>query len=140
MAILPFPRGHIKNGFRISRIVVLPDYQGLGLGFVIIDYFASLYKTDNKTMYIKTSNPALFGAMSKNTDKWKMTNEVKKEQLNSDWMEKQQNSDKGGMLKMRNAITKSYKYIGKPLNHSTDIITFNADAWKEVAQNQISMF
>ena len=140
MAILPFPHGHIQNGFRISRIVVLPDYQGLGLGFVIIDYFASLYAKDNKTMYIKTSNPALFGAMSKNTDKWIMTNEVKKEQLNSEWMEKQQNSDKGGMLKMRNAITKSYKYIGPNSNESTDIITFNADAYKEIAQNQISMF
>ena len=52
MAILPFPHGHIKNGFRISRIVVLPDYQGLGIGFEIIDYFSAIYKTDDKTMYI----------------------------------------------------------------------------------------
>jgi hypothetical protein len=91
-------------------------------------------------MYIKTSNPALFGAMKKNEDKWKLTNQVKKEQLNSDWMEKQQKSDKGGMLKLRNAITKSYKYIGKSSIDSTDIMTFNADAYKEVAQNQISLF
>ena len=140
MAILPFPHGHIKNGFRISRIVVLPDYQGLGIGFQIIDYFAAIYKADNKNMYIKTSNPALFGAMSKNTHNWKMTNQVKKEQLNSEWMEKQKSSDKGGMLSMRNAITKSYKYIGKGSEENTNIITFNADAWKEVAQNQISIF
>ena len=140
MAILPFPHGHIQNGFRISRVVVLPDYQGLGIGFQIIDYFAAIYKTDNKNMYIKTSNPSLFGAMKKNKHNWKMTNEVKKEQLNSEWMEKQQKSDKGGMLKMRNAITKSFKYIGKPSNENTDIITFNAGAFKEVAQNQISLF
>ena len=49
-------------------------------------------------------------------------------------------SDKGGMLKMRNAITKSYKYIGKKSNDNTDVLTFNADAYKNVAQNQISMF
>lgn len=140
IAILPFPHGNIKNGFRISRIVVLPDYQGLSIGFTIIDYFASIYKTDNKNMYIKTSNPALFVVMDKNKDKWKFTNGVKKEQLNSDWMKKQQNSDKGGMLKMRNAITKSFKYIGNPSIESTDIITFNADVWKKVAQNQISLF
>tara|TARA_R110000787_G_C13366542_1_gene440489 strand:+ start:62 stop:1231 length:1170 start_codon:yes stop_codon:yes gene_type:complete len=138
MAILPFPHGHIKNGFRISRIVVLPDYQGLGLGFVIIDYFASLYKSDNKTMYIKTSNPALFGAMSKNTDKWLLCSEIKKEDLNSEKLAKMRAANDMG--KFRNAITKSYKYIGEPSKDSTDVITFNKNAWKEVAQNQISLF
>ena len=137
MAILPFPHGHIKNGFRISRIVVLPDYQGLGLGFVIIDYFASLYAADNKTMYIKTSNPALFGAMSKNTDKWHLSGETKKEDLSSDKIKENQKANDMGF---RNAITKSYKYIGPKSTESTDVITFNADAYKEVAQNQISMF
>ena len=138
MAILPFPHGHIKNGFRISRIVVLPDYQGLGLGFVIIDYFASLYAADNKTMYIKTSNPALFGAMSKNTDKWLLCSEFTKQDLNSDKLEKMKKAnDTGGF---RNAITKSYKYIGSKSKENTNVITFNADAYKEVAQNQISMF
>lgn len=137
MAILPFPHGHIKNGFRISRIVVLPDYQGLGLGFVIIDYFASLYAKDGKTMYIKTSNPALFGAMSKNTDKWHLAGETKKEDLSSDKIKENQKANDMGF---RNAITKSYKYIGPKSTESTDVITFNADAYKEVAQNQISMF
>ncbi len=140
MAILPFPHGNIQNGYRISRVVVLPDFQGLGIGFKIINYFAELYKADNKTMYIKTSNPALFGAMKKNTDKWKLTNQVKKEQLNTEWMIKQQTSDKGGMLKLRNAITKSYKYIGPSGTDNTNVITFNADVWKDVAQNQIQMF
>jgi len=138
MAILPFPHGHIKNGFRISRIVVLPDYQGLGLGFKIIDYFGSLYKTDNKTMYIKTSNPALFGAMSKNKKRWLLTNEIKKEDLNTEKLEKMRAANDMG--KFRNAITKSYKYIGENNLDSTDIIVFNKDAYKEVAQNQISMF
>jgi GNAT superfamily N-acetyltransferase len=140
IAILPFPHGNIENGYRISRVVVLPDYQGLGIGFQIIDYFGALYKADNKNMYIKTSNPALFGAMKKNEHRWKLTNQVKKEQLNSEWMEKQQSSDKGGMLKMRNAITKSYKYIGDASDQSTDIVTFNADAFKHVAQNQMTLF
>lgn len=140
IAILPFPHGNIQNGYRISRIVILPDYQGLSIGFAIIDYFGSLYKADNKTLYIKTSNPALFAVMDKNQDKWKLTNEIKKEQLNSDWMLKQQTSDKGGMLKLRNAITKSFKYIGNGSNENLQILQFNADAWKDVAQNQLSLF
>jgi len=137
MAILPFPHGHIKNGFRVSRVVVLPDYQGLGLGFVIIDYFASLYAKDNKTMYIKTSNPALFGAMKKNEDKWHLAHETKKKDLNTAKILEFKAANNMGY---RNAITKSYKYIGKSSFHSTDMITFNADAYKEVAQNQISLF
>jgi len=36
MAILPFPSGVIQNGYRISRVVVLPDFQGLGIGFKIL--------------------------------------------------------------------------------------------------------
>jgi len=138
IAILPFPHGNIENGFRISRVVVLPDYQGLGIGFKIIDYFGSLYKTDNKTLYIKTSNPALFSVMNKNENKWKKTGETKKEDLNSVNMKLMKAAnDMGGY---RNAITKSYKYIGKPINDCTNIITFNADVWKDVAQNQISIF
>ena len=124
MAILPFPHGHIKNGFRVSRVVVLPDYQGLGLGFVIIDYFAALYAKDNKTMYIKTSNPALFGAMSKNLDKWHLAGETKKEDLSSDKIKENQMANDMGF---RNAITKSYKYIGPKSDSSTDIMTFNAE-------------
>lgn len=138
IAILPFPHGKFKNGFRITRVVVLPDYQGLGIGFKIIDYVSSLYAKDGKTMYIKTSNPALFAAMNKNQHKWLLCSEIKKEHLNSKQMEKWKSAnDTGGM---RNSITKSYKYIGEHSNDSTDLITFNADAWKEVAQNQISLF
>jgi hypothetical protein len=55
-------------------------------------------------------------------------------------MLKMQTADKGGMLKYRNAVTKSFKYVGLPSNDSSDVVTFNADAYKDVAQNQISMF
>lgn len=138
-AVLPFPHGNIKNGFRMSRVVVLPDYQGLGVGGRLLDYISAIYKKEGCTMYIKTSNPALWNNMSKSGN-WKLTTEVKKEQLNSEWMEKMQTSDKGGMLGYRNAVTKSYKWVGYESKHSTDILTFNADAWKHVAQNQISLF
>lgn len=137
MAILPFPHGHIQNGFRISRVVVLPDFQGLGIGSLICDYFAKLYKADNKNLYIKTSNPALWLHFER-TLGWKKTTEVSKEKLNSEWMEKMQTYDK--ILKYRNAITKSFKWIGEPTTDSTDVLTFNADAWKDVSQSQQTLF
>jgi len=76
--------------------------------------------------------------MSKNTDKWLLCSEFTKQDLNSDKLEKMKKAnDTGGF---RNAITKSYKYIGSKSKENTNVITFNADAYKEVAQNQISMF
>lgn len=138
-AVLPFPHGSIKNGYRMSRTVVLPDYQGLGIGSKITDYLASLYKKEKRTMYVKTSNPALWSHRDKSND-WKLTTEVTKEKLNSEWMEKMQTADKSGMLKYRNAITKSYKWIGKESEDDTKIILFKNQVYKEISQNQTSLF
>jgi len=78
--------------------------------------------------------------MKRNEKKWLLCNEVNKEKINSEWMDKMKKADKSGILSYRNAVTKSYKYIGPISEDSTDLITFNADAWKQVAQNQISLF
>jgi ABC-type lipoprotein export system ATPase subunit/predicted acetyltransferase len=138
IAILPFPHGHLKNAFRISRIVVLPDYQGLGLGFKIIDYFGSLYAKNDSTLYIKTSNPALFSAMNKNQDKWLLCSEFNEKDLDSKKLIVMRKANNIGGFK--NAITKSYKYIGSKSNDSTNIINFNSNAYKTISQNQISIF
>jgi len=138
-AVLPFPHGNILNGYRMSRTVVLPDYQGFGIGGRITDYLASLYKAVGRTMYVKTSNPALWSHRDKSPN-WKLTTEVTKEKLNSKWMEEMQKADKGGMLSYRNAITKSYKWIGYSSDHCTNIVLMKNDIYKDVAQNQISLF
>ena len=63
IAILPLPSGTLQNAFRVSRLVVLPDYQGLGFGMQLLNYFGSMYKSLDKKLYIKTSNPSLFFEM-----------------------------------------------------------------------------
>jgi len=75
IAILPMPSGTIQNAFRVSRLVVLPDFQGLSIGIKILNYIGSLYFTDNKKLYIKTSNPSLFKGMEYNKKHWLLTNE-----------------------------------------------------------------
>jgi ABC-type lipoprotein export system ATPase subunit len=137
MAILPFPSGVIQNGYRISRIVVLPDFQGLGIGFKICDWFAQVYKNDNKTIYIKTSNPALWSVFN-NSKNWLFCGETKGEKKAEMMQSKKQKTQ--GEYNVSTRISKSYKFIGIKNNINTDLITFNADAWKDVAQNQISMF
>jgi GNAT superfamily N-acetyltransferase len=130
IAVLPFPNGSFKNAFRISRLVLLPDFQGLGIGFKILNHISKLYTNDNKTMYIRTSNPALFLGMKKQ-DVWHECN-------NSGVDRRGQTMFSEGVKSFRTAY--SFKYIGEKTTDSTDIIKFNADAWNDVSQNQISMF
>jgi ABC-type lipoprotein export system ATPase subunit/GNAT superfamily N-acetyltransferase len=58
-AVLPTPRNNNPHGKSISRIVVLPDYQGLGIGSEICNMIGGIYKNQNNDLYIKTANPAL---------------------------------------------------------------------------------
>ena len=133
IAVLPLPNGNLKNAFRITRVVVLPDFQGLGIGVEILNLISSMYFKDNKTMYIKTSNPALFMSMKRNLENWELVKsydnleQIKKQNLKQDQQRKV-------------SVAKSYKYIGKPYDGNIDIVVFNANAYKDVSQNQISMF
>lgn len=141
-AVLPFPHGNIQNGYRMSRIVVQPDYQGLGIGSRVTDYISSLYAKCGKTMYIKSSNPALWNYWDKSPN-WLITNQ----QLKEDAIRKNKKLREQGHTDpikfFRESTTKSVKWIGD-VSHiddsETEVIRMNADAWKNVAQNQISLF
>jgi GNAT superfamily N-acetyltransferase len=48
------------NYFRVSRLVVLPDYQGIGVGKRLLNFVAELYTSQiNLPFYLVTSNPQL---------------------------------------------------------------------------------
>ena len=48
------------NYFRVSRLVVLPDYQGIGLGKRLLNFIGELYTSQiNVPFYLVTSNPQL---------------------------------------------------------------------------------
>ena len=57
--------------YRVSRLVVLPDYQGIGLGKRLLNFIAELYTSQTKMpFYILTSNPQIIRGDLKN---WKIT-------------------------------------------------------------------
>lgn len=72
-AVIPQPSGHFKNGVRESRIVVLPEYQGLGLGYKISQFTAAIYKNSGYRYFTKTVHPALGEYRNVKTDLWKGT-------------------------------------------------------------------
>jgi len=140
IAILPMPSGTIQNAFRISRLVILPDYQGLSIGIKILNIFGAMYKSILKSLYIKTSNPSLFNGMSNNNN-WILVGQNDNIEQIKKTNEKLKNEGKDNGLKLRKeSVTKSYKYIGDKSKIDISILTFNAEVFKDIAQNQINLF
>jgi GNAT superfamily N-acetyltransferase len=69
MGVLHQPHGKIKNLKRCSRLVILPDYQGIGLGTKFLDAIAQYYKNLNYKFSIVTSAKNMIQALNKNP-KW----------------------------------------------------------------------
>lgn len=70
-AVLHQPHGKVLNLKRCSRIVILPDYQGIGLGTKFLNVVAEYYKKLGYQFTIVTSAKNMIGALRKNT-KWCM--------------------------------------------------------------------
>jgi len=57
--------------YRVSRLVTLPDYQGIGIGKRLLNFIAELYVSQTKVpFYILTSNPQIIRG---NLENWKIT-------------------------------------------------------------------
>jgi GNAT superfamily N-acetyltransferase len=98
--------------YRVTRLVVLPDYQGIGLGKRLLNFIAELYTLQTKIpFYILTSNPqiirggmqgwkvARFGHASRGKGDTRINNEIR-----------------GSLSRKR--ITVSMQYIPRPLIHT----------------------
>ena len=82
---------HMKaRYYRVTRLVVLPDYQGLGVGKRLLNFIAELYTSQTRIpFYILTSNPQIirgdmknwritrFGHASKGRENTRMNNEIR---------------------------------------------------------------
>ena len=69
---LPFPNGGIRNGWRASRTVVLPDYQGLGIGVKLSDFVGSMVMCGGGRYFSRHAHHA-FAMHRINNPNWKET-------------------------------------------------------------------
>ena len=94
-------------GWREHRLVVLPDYQGLGVGGALSDYVASLFAATGAPYRSTTSHPALIAYRTR-SPRWQL---IRKPSLLSGG---------GSNLMSRTASTQrataSFKYVG-PARH-----------------------
>lgn len=64
-SMLPFPHPKLKNYWKGHRTVVLPDFQGFGIGLTIRNFAADLMKSEGKEIVMTTSNPAMIASLKK---------------------------------------------------------------------------
>lgn len=64
-AIHHFPNPKIKNLKKIHRLVVLPDYQGVGIGINFLNYIAEIYKKKNFVVTLTTSQLGLMNSLNR---------------------------------------------------------------------------
>src|SRR3989304_2141654 len=72
IAFIAVVHTHMKTRYyRVTRLVVLPDYQGIGVGKRLLNFTAQLYTSQTKIpFYILTSNPQIIRG---NMQNWKIT-------------------------------------------------------------------
>jgi GNAT superfamily N-acetyltransferase len=93
--------------YRVSRLVVLPDYQGIGVGKRLLNFIAQLYSSQtHQPFYILTSNPQIIRGNLKN---WKVTRFGHASRGRND---SRINAEIRSSLS-RNRITVSLQYTGK---------------------------
>lgn len=105
VAVLPMPSGTVRNAFRVSRIVVTPDYQGIGIGKAMLDIVGGAHKHQNKRLYITSSHPSMIHGLNRSST-WRMNGKPKRNGKNTN-------------VKMNKttALTRlvgSFEYVGPP--------------------------
>lgn len=114
-SILPLPSGSYQNAYRGHRLVVLPDFQGLGIGSHVSEFIGGLLKNDNKILYTKTVNPAL-GVYRENSNNWESTGKNGKSEK-SERVLKSYNI-MGGLTRP----SYCHKYVGEPISGYDDLL------------------
>jgi len=69
---ITMPSGTLKNAYRGHRTVVLPDYQGLGIGVRMGDAIGEIHLSEGKRYYSKTTHPRM-GSYRNSSPLWRAT-------------------------------------------------------------------
>lgn len=105
-SVIHFPHPKVRNFKKGHRLVVLPDYQGLGIGHKLSSHIAEMYLKQNYRFVITSSTKALFYQRQKDK-RWIVTRFGRVEGgSNKALLHGKSNNTS------RNKLTYSYEYIG----------------------------
>jgi GNAT superfamily N-acetyltransferase len=102
-AVLHFPHPKVKNFKKGHRLVVLPDYQGLGIGHIFSSEIADMYLKQGFRFVITSSTKSLFKQRAADS-RWIVTRKGRVGSV----------GDKGIMRfgVSNSKMTYSYEYVG----------------------------
>lgn len=109
----------LKKGYKqVHRLVVLPDYQGIGIGTKFISFIADMYANQGYTMKLITTTPAIRFSLDKHLN-WDLVRNGKV----------QPNGNKKGLAhfsksESSNRITYTYLYSLKPVDKQLSVFDF----------------
>lgn len=110
-AIIAMPSGSLKHAYREHRIVVLPDYQGMGIGNRFSETLAEAYHKAGCRYFSKTANPRM-GEHRDNSPLWKPTSKNRHKRLDYNNMKYDYNNMATLSRKHADRMCYSHEYIG----------------------------
>lgn len=103
---LPYPSGTLKSAFRGHRFVVLPEYQGLGIGKAMFEFIASTLFENSCRFFVRTTHLKVIKYMEA-CKNWRETSTSGKKRYSG---RENRGSMRGWSLDFDRAA-KSYEYI-----------------------------
>ena len=110
-SILPLPNGDMKHVVRSHRLVILPDFQGLGIGTKVNDFFGNYFLQRGYRYCMRTTHLRLINHLS-NSNQWKPTsNNGKNNETRSTHNQRFKNIMNND--KMSKRVCGSFEFVGE---------------------------
>lgn len=112
IAINHFPHPKVANFKKVHRMVILPDFQGIGIGKKLLDAVAEIYHEQGFRVLITTGALAFINSLDR-TEHWRMTRKLSKV------------GESKGMLKgttSKNRMTASFEYKNQVTKTKEDVL------------------
>jgi len=124
------PTGAVPNGYGLSRTVVLPDYQGMGIGSKISEFVSAILVNGGKRVFTKTINPAL-GEYREKSDLFRPTSKNGK-------LRKDADTDNAADRLCR--VSYCHEYVGDPVGGFENLLLPVGEMRKNKSKEKWSKF
>lgn len=116
VGILNTPRKGLPFDMAISRLVILPDYQGLGLSSIILNFCGGIVKAlgEDYRLLIKTIHTKMGKHLTK-CNEWEPTAFNGKQRTKTEY-------EKGKYNNRFERMSYCFKYIGKPIKGYEELL------------------
>jgi GNAT superfamily N-acetyltransferase len=108
-SMIAFPNGAFQRAWREHRTVVLPDYQGLGIGVRISDAVGEMVRAEGGRLFSKTSNHRM-GDYRNRSASWRPTS--KNQRARADYNHDRPTKESGHKDRHTKRLCYSHEYMG----------------------------